>query len=130
MRRRSILYVWMLENHDSFNAVIAKAVRPNWHALAEAFAEGGQTDADGNKPTAECTRQTWWKVRKVVAARQVAQAKRQHTRPATPPVDKPAAQKVPSDRPIPTAPVQQPRVADDDDDIGPGRPTFGTSRLR
>src|SRR3984885_13852684 len=86
MRRRSSLYVWMLENHDIFKAVIAKAVRPNWHALAEAFAEDGQTDADGSKPTAECTRQTWWKVRKVVAARQVAQAKRQQTGSATRPV--------------------------------------------
>jgi hypothetical protein len=130
MRRRSSLYVWMLENHDIFKAVIAKAVRPNWHALAEAFAEDGQTDADGSKPTAECTRQTWWKVRKVVAARQVAQAKRQQTGSATRPVDKPAAPKVQPVRPILTAPDQQPTVADDDDDIGPDKPTFGTSQLR
>jgi hypothetical protein len=131
MRRRSSLYVWMLENHDSFKDVIAKAVRPNWHALAEAFAEEGETDADGNKPTAECTRQTWWKVRKVVAARQVAQAKRQQTRSATRPADKPSAQTVQPDRPLPAAkPEQQPRVTDDDDDIGPDKPTFGTSRLR
>jgi hypothetical protein len=131
MRRRSSLYVWMLENHDSFKDVIAKAVRPNWHALAETFAEDGQTDADGNKPTAECTRQTWWKVRKVVAARQVAQAKRQQARSATHPADKPSAQTVQPDRPLPTAkPEQQPRAADDDDDIGPDKPTFGTSRLR
>jgi hypothetical protein len=120
----------MLENHDIFKAVIAKAVRPNWHALAEAFAEDGQTDADGSKPTAECTRQTWWKVRKVVAARQVAQAKRQQTGSATRPVDKPAAPKVQPVRPILTAPDQQPTVADDDDDIGPDKPTFGTSQLR
>jgi hypothetical protein len=129
-RRRSSLYVWMLENHDSFKEVIAKAVRPNWHALAETFAEEGQTDADGNKPTAECTRQTWWKVRKMVAARQVAQAKRQRTRSAIPPVDKPATQKAQPGRPFPAIPIQQPRIADDDDDIGPDKPTFGTSRLR
>jgi hypothetical protein len=130
MRRRSSLYVWMLENHDSFKEVIAKAVRPNWDALAEAFAKEGQTDADGNKPTAECTRQTWWKVRKVVAARQVAQAKRQQTRSAARPVDQPAIQKVQPDNPFPVASVQQPGVADDDDDIGDDKPTFGTSRLR
>jgi hypothetical protein len=130
MRRRSSLYVWMLENHDSFKDVIAKAVRPNWHALAEAFAEEGQTDADGNKPTAECTRQTWWKVRKVVAARQLAQAKRQQTRSATRPVDKPAAQTIQPGHPIQAIPAQLPGVAEDDNDIAPDRPTFGTSRLR
>jgi hypothetical protein len=130
MRRRSSLYVWMLENHDSFKEVIAKAVRPNWLALAEAFAEDGQTDADGNKPTAETTRRTWWKVRKVVAARQLAQAKRQQTGSAPRPVDKAAAQKVQPPRAIPTTPDKQPGVADDDDDIGPDKPTFGTSRLR
>jgi hypothetical protein len=130
MRRRSSLYVWMLENHDSFKEVIAKAVRPNWQALAEAFAEGGQTDADGNKPTAEATRQTWWKVRKVVAARQLAQAKRQPTGSATRPADKPAAPKVQPVREIPATSEQQLRVADDDEDIAPDKPTFGTSRLR
>jgi hypothetical protein len=131
MRRRSSLYGWMLENHDSFKDVITKAVRPNWLALAEAFAEEEQTDADGNKPTAECTRQTWWKVRKVVAARQVAQAKRHQTRSATPSADKAAAQKVQPDRPLPVVLTKpQPKVADDDDDIGPDKPTFGTSQLR
>jgi hypothetical protein len=130
MRRRSSLYVWMLENHDSFKDIIAKAVRPNWQALAEAFAEDGQTDADGNKPTAEATRQTWWKVRKVVAARQLAQAKRQQTGAATGPMDKPAAPKVQPVREIPATSEQQLRVAYDDEDSGPDKPTFGTSRLR
>jgi hypothetical protein len=130
-RRQSSLYVWMLDNHDSFKDVITKAVRPNWHALAEAFADEGQTDADGNRPTAECTRQTWWKVRRVVAARLVAQAKRRQTRSATPSVDEPAAQTVQPDRPFPSVLIKrQPMVADDDDDIGPDKPTFGTSRLR
>jgi hypothetical protein len=127
---QSSLYAWMLDNHDSFKEVIAKAVRPNWQALAEAFAEDGQTDADGNKPTAECTRQTWWKVRRLVKARQLTQAKRQQTRSADPPVDQPTTQKVQQDKPFPAASDQLPRVAEDDDDIGPDRPTFGTSRLR
>jgi hypothetical protein len=130
MRRQSSLYVWMLENHDSFKEVIAKAVRPNWHALAEAFADEGQTDTDGNKPTAECTRQTWWKVRKVVVARQLAQANRHLTSAVTPRLDKPATQKARPDRPFPAIPAQPPRVAEDDDDIGPDKPTFGTSQLR
>jgi hypothetical protein len=130
MRRRSSLYVWMLENHDSFKEVIAKAVRPNWQALAEAFAEDGQTDADGNKPTAEATRQTWWKVRKVVAARQLAQAKRQQTGSAPRSMDKPPDPTVRPPRAISTTPDNQPGAAEDDDDIGPDKPAFGTSRLR
>jgi hypothetical protein len=74
--RRSTLYTWMLTNHDTFKDVVAKAVRPNWKALAVEFAAGGLTDADGKAPSDETTRQTWWKVRKTVAARQASAIKR------------------------------------------------------
>ena len=74
--RRSTLYTWMLTNHDTFKEVVAKAVRPNWKALAVEFAAGGLTDADGKAPSDETTRQTWWKVRKTVAARQASAIKR------------------------------------------------------
>ena len=48
----------------------------NWKALAVEFAAGGLTDADGKAPSDETTRQTWWKVRKTVAARQASAIKR------------------------------------------------------
>jgi hypothetical protein len=89
--RRSTLYTWMLTNHDTFKDVVAKAVRPNWKALAVEFAAGGLTDADGKAPSDETTRQTWWKVRKTVAARQASAIKRkvkasvESTPPVTPP---------------------------------------------
>ena len=67
--RRSSLYVWMLENHDTFRGVVKEAVRPNWDALAETFAAKDLRDAEGKPPSAETTRQTWWKVRKMVEAR-------------------------------------------------------------
>ena len=90
--RRSTLYTWMLTNHDIFKDVVAKAVRPNWKALAVEFAAGGLTDADGKAPSDETTRQTWWKVRKTVAARQASAIKRkvkasvEPAPPVTPPL--------------------------------------------
>ena len=82
--RRSSLYVWMLENHDTFRGVVREAVRPNWDALAVAFAGKDLTDAEGKPPSAEVTRQTWWKVRKVVDAR--AKAARQPQQPRSTPI--------------------------------------------
>lgn len=123
MTRRSTLYVWMLENHDAFDEVIKKAVRPNWNALAQTFGEEGQTDADGKPPTAECTRQTWWKVRKVVAARRKAAHVREGTQAASvrPP------QSPPSD-PSPTHSDQLNPPADKGEEEP--RRTFGVARLR
>jgi hypothetical protein len=69
LSKKSALYVWMLENHDTFAAVVAQAGRPNWTALAEAFGAQGYTDSDGQSPSDEVTRQTWWRVRKTVKAR-------------------------------------------------------------
>jgi hypothetical protein len=57
----------MLTSHDTFKDVVAKAVRPNWKALAAEFAAGGLTDAM-EKPRPVKPRQTWWKVRKTVVA--------------------------------------------------------------
>jgi hypothetical protein len=66
----------MMTNHDAFNAIVKEAVRPNWAKLAEEFANNGLTDGEGKPPTDECTRQTWWRVRKAVAARRAAAARR------------------------------------------------------
>jgi hypothetical protein len=68
--QRSTLYEWMIENHDDFSDVISKTVRPNWSALAKTFSDSGYKDGDGKPPTGEVCRQSWWRVRKALAARQ------------------------------------------------------------
>jgi len=99
MTRRSPLYTWMMANHDAFKAIVDEAVRPNWGKLAEEFANNGLIDGEGKPPTDECTRQTWWRVRKAVAARRVAAAKRTPAKAATPApqLTEPAQEQEPGD---------------------------------
>jgi hypothetical protein len=74
--RGSTLYAWMITNHDTFEAIVKQAVRPNWERLGQRFGEYGLRDGSDGVPSGETTRQTWWKVRKAVAARRAAAAKR------------------------------------------------------
>ena len=114
--RRSSLYLWMLENHDTFAATVAEAVRPDWTALAEAFGAEGLTDSDNKPPSPEGTRQTWWKVRKAVKARRDKQpSKPEPTRLAQEQDSKPSQ---PSGQQAPS-PV---RTVQPDDD--PSKPKF------
>jgi len=108
LSNRSALYVWMLENHDIFAAVVAKAGRPNWQALSEAFGTQGYTDSDGQPPSDEVTRQTWWRVRKTVKARRAKQP---------PPVSAPAAASLRPEPSPPAPPVAHvlPEAIEDDD---------------
>jgi hypothetical protein len=110
LSNRSALYVWMLENHDTFAAVVAKAGRPNWQALSEAFGTQGYTDSDGQPPSVEVTRQTWWRVRKAVKARRAKQP---------PPVAAPAAASLRATPSPPAPPVARvlPELGEDDDRI-------------
>jgi hypothetical protein len=64
----SALYRWMLEHADDLERAISVANRPNWPALARTFGEAGLTDRNGNPPNPEVARQTWFKVRKALAA--------------------------------------------------------------
>ena len=61
--RRSTLYLWMFANFEEFEATVADAGRPNWGALAKAFAEEGLVGLRNQPPTAEGARLTWFKVR-------------------------------------------------------------------
>ena len=74
--RGSTLYAWMITNHDTFEAIVKQALRPNWERLGQRFGEYGLRDGSDGVPSGETTRQTWWKVRKAVAARRAAAAKR------------------------------------------------------
>jgi hypothetical protein len=109
--RRSTLYMWLIDNHDTFAGVIAEAVRPNWQALAAEFGAQGYTDADGKPPSVEGARQTWWKVRKTIKARRAAAARQ------PPPIPTPRARVPAQPQPVvrsvaPPAPAVPP-----DDDL-------------
>ena len=74
----SELYRWMLEHADDLERAISVANRPNWPALARTFGEAGLTDRNGNPPNPEVARQTWFKVRKALAAQAALPSPRAH----------------------------------------------------
>jgi hypothetical protein len=91
---RSELYRWMLQHADDIEQAIAFAGRPNWPALARTFGEAGLTDRNGNPPNPEVARQTWFKVRKALAAQALLSPRRPPTMrhavgagPAAPPTE-------------------------------------------
>jgi hypothetical protein len=98
--RRS-LYLWMLANFDEFSATVAEAGRPNWKALAKAFAEEGLTDVKGRDLAPEATRLTWLKVRKAVEKKAIAKSAVSERATASPTV----------------SPIIGVRARDDDDDF-------------
>jgi len=65
--RRSSLFVYMVEHHADLSGVLVRAGRPNWKALSKEFAAAGLTDINGNPPTDAVSRNTWVRVRALVA---------------------------------------------------------------
>jgi hypothetical protein len=63
------LYGWMRVRYASFRALLAESRRPNWMRIAAGLAQLGVLDGRGHPPTAATARQTWWKVRRDIAAR-------------------------------------------------------------
>ncbi|MFT9089606.1 MAG: hypothetical protein ABF479_01110 [Gluconacetobacter sp.] len=63
----STLYRYLREHHD---AIIAKAAgeRMNWRRLCSFFGQTGLTNLKGEAPTTVCARQTWYRVKKNIAA--------------------------------------------------------------
>lgn len=107
--RRSTLFLWLRENHDDFAAAVAEAGQPNWEELSVTFSDLGLTDRLNHPPTPEGARQTWWRVRKTVAAI------RQKTQPVT--SDTTVQSWEPTARqPIPTTLPPTPLPLDNDDD--------------
>jgi hypothetical protein len=68
MAKQSPLYTWMVENHDRLLGELQKAVRPDWTALTQLFAEKGLTNADGKPLTETTARRSWRRALKAVAA--------------------------------------------------------------
>ena len=65
---QSLLYRWMMANHDGFAGRLAKAAAegklPDWADLARRFGESGLTDGTGKPPNAANARRTWWRVKR------------------------------------------------------------------
>lgn len=62
------LYGWMRVRFAGFRALLAESRRPDWKRIAAGLAKLGVLDGRGNPPSAATARQTWWKVRRDVAA--------------------------------------------------------------
>jgi hypothetical protein len=63
------LYGWMRARYASFGALLAESRRPDWKRIAAGLTRLGVLDGRGNPPKPETARQTWWKVRRDIAAR-------------------------------------------------------------
>lgn len=95
---RSPLYRWMRTWHDDFLKLMEET-RPNWKAVAEAFAKEGLLSAEGEPLSPEAVRHTWWRVRRDVAGKR---AKRQpKAKPAVTVIEEPP---IPPPEPAPAAP--------------------------
>ena len=75
-----------------------------------ATVRGGRSelDADAKTPTAETVRQTWWRVRKTLDARQKSAARRGQVQKVYPPPPPPAVQAISGDREAIEAPGDVP----------------------
>ena len=72
----------MVEHHADLSGVLVRAGRPNWKALSKEFAAAGLTDINGNPPTDAVSRNTWVKVRALVAKEGVPTTRPRRERPS------------------------------------------------
>lgn len=108
--RRSPIVVWMQKNRTTLERGFAETA-PSWGKLATYLGNHGVFDGDGKRPTAEATRQAWYRTRNMAPGK---------ARPATPALAPSAVQPAPS-----------PTVASGgSDDAQPGRPRFAFASLR
>ena len=83
--RRSPIVIWMQKNQAALAQGFAETT-PSWAKLAAYLGDHGITDGDGKRPTAEATRQAWYRTNKGSA-----RAKGQPAAPApSPPASAPA----------------------------------------
>jgi hypothetical protein len=67
---QSALLQWLLCHHAEFAAGIPATGQPGWRRIATALTDSGFTKRDGSPIDADYARQTWWKVRRKLQARQ------------------------------------------------------------
>jgi hypothetical protein len=112
---RSPLYRWMRQRHADLAAAFDETP-PAWGVFAAQMTALGITDADGKPPTAIGARQTWYRVRRDVAARAAKLAQTAIAAPLTPSEIAPGVHSVAS-QPAPQAPRAVAKF-----DIRPARP--------
>lgn len=108
--RRSPIVVWMQKNRAALEKGFAETA-PSWGKLATYLGDHGILDGDGKRPTAEATRQAWYRTRNMAPTK---------ARPAGAALAPPIVQPAPS-----------PIVASGGgDDAQPERPRFAFASLR
>src|SRR5689334_4739196 len=65
--KRSPLYRWMWKHHDRLVAEFDE-LGPNWRELLQGFIELGLTDRNGQPPKLRTAQETWYRVKRDVAA--------------------------------------------------------------
>jgi len=65
---RSPLFYWLLEHHDQIIAA-QEGKRIRWAKMVARLGAAGLTDVTGKAATARTARETWYRVRKVIAGR-------------------------------------------------------------
>ena len=108
--RRSPIVIWMQKNRAALEQGFTETT-PSWGKLATYLGDHGILDGDGKRPTAEATRQAWYRTKNMAPAK---------GRPADP---------VPA--PPITPPLPSPTVASTEGDAPqPERPRFTFATLR
>ena len=102
--RRSKLFLGMYQHYEELNRILERAGRPNWKVLAEEFTRLGLVDINGNPPSRTVAKNTWSKVRALIAKEGVPLPRN--------PVEKPAPFS-PANPVVKTAPEKPAQVRDD-----------------
>ena len=70
--KRSPLFHWLAKHQDEILQALA-GERIDWRTAVARFKEAGLTDATGKPPTPRTARETWYQVRRLIAARMAGQ---------------------------------------------------------
>ena len=119
--RRSPIVIWMQKNRAALEQGFAETT-PSWDKLATYLGDHGVLDGNGKWPTAEATRQAWYRTRNMAPAK---------VRTANPAPATPAIVPVPATRTAPgieAAPTMPPVPGDVEGT--PARRTFGYATPR
>ena len=105
--KRSPLFHWLAKHHDEILQALA-GERIDWRTAVARFREAGLTDATGKPPTPRTARETWYQVRRLIAARMAGPVS---SRPVKIIPSKMSKDARPSVGPSPVAPAVPPSAA-------------------
>lgn len=115
--RRSPIVVWMRKNRAALEKGFAETT-PSWGKLATYLGDHGILDGDGKRPTAEATRQAWYRARNMALSN------------AQPALSAPASAEGPAIAASPVAVEQAAPLVPGSDEAEPARRTFGVATPR